>query len=378
MSKVLVAEDEPGLLEFLCELVNGLGHECLRAENGKQAFELARKHQPDMVVTDYMMPVQTGIELIRALRGQLELAHLPVLLLSAGKPPSEEQKEAWRFLSKPVGIETFESAVSEGLAVAAQSRPGRGFQAKPPKEVSPLALTREAMLSWVAHEIKSPLSTALMASQLAIRDLQHGEPMPGLHKRLTVIARQLVRMDELVSSILDAARLHEENLELDLETIDLAAWVKQIVDYWRELQPEHSFFVEDGADIIVKADRERLRQILDNLISNAIKYGGSSKSVRIDIAASEQAVTVSVTDEGEGIAPDELPHIFNRFHRVPGQGGRGHGLGLYIAAALARLHGGELTVHSERGVGSTFTLHLPRSEETRRLQFQKPSQNPTF
>jgi two-component system sensor histidine kinase/response regulator len=92
------------------------------------------------------------------------------------------------------------------------------------------------------------------------------------------------------------------------------------------------------------------------------KYGGPSKKVDITVAQGDREVTISVTDDGKGIAPDQLPQIFNRFHRVPGQGGRGHGLGLYIAAALARLHGGELSVVSELGVGSSFILHLPRAE----------------
>ena len=111
----------------------------------------------------------------------------------------------------------------------------------------------------------------------------------------------------------------------------------------------------------VRGDKERLRQVLDNLLSNAVKYGLPSKMVRIEVSADAGEARISVTDDGRGIPRENLPQVFDRFHRIAGQGGGGHGLGLYIAAALARLHGGELTVDSELERGSTFTLRLPRN-----------------
>ena len=360
MSKVLIAEDEPALLDSYCELVNGLGHEPLPAHDGNQALDLARKQQPDLVVTDMMMPGQSGLDIIRALRADPVLSDVPVILLSAGRPREADRKEAWKFLPKPVNLERFESVILEGLKAAAERGPSKGFYAGPGDSVSPISLAREEMLSWVAHEIKSPLTAALTMCDLANRGVDKHEDPSSLKKRLAVIARQLVRMDELVNSILDAAQLQEGKLELDTEDFDLGDWVAKIADYWKDLQPESKFPVVNGHGVTVTADKERLRQVVDNLISNAIKYGGPSKVVRLDVRSTDTNVFVSVADEGSGIPPEELPHIFNRFHRIAGQGGRGHGLGLYIAAALARLHGGELTVESDLGKGSTFTLNIPR------------------
>lgn len=360
MSKVLVAEDEPALLETFCELVSGLGHECLSAHDGNEALDLARKQHPDLVISDLMMPGKTGLDLIRALKGDPILAKVPVILLSAGRPSEHEKQEAWRFLAKPVNIERFEAAVRDGLQAAEQAGPARGFRAAPGDEVSPITLAREAMLSWVAHEIKSPLSAALTASQLALRGIENNEDAATLEKRLGMIGRQLVRMDELVSSVLDAAQLQDGKLHLDLEDMDIGEWVTKLIDSWRDVHPDYRFEAAIERGLVVMADRERIRQVVDNLISNAIKYGGGAKLVRIDVRSTDHIVVIKVTDEGAGIPPEELPHIFDRFHRVAGQGGRGHGLGLYIAAALARLHGGELTVESRVGRGSTFTLALPR------------------
>jgi signal transduction histidine kinase len=340
--------------------VSNLGHECIRAGDGNQALELARRQLPDLVIADWMMPGRTGTELMSSLRREPALGHVPVILLSAARPSEADQRAAWRFLPKPVALDTFENAVREALAAASHEQQPRSHRAEPSALVSPVELAREAMLSWVAHEIKSPLSAALMANQLAARGLEHHEEPAVLKRRLTVVARQLARMDELVTSILEAARLEEARLELDLERIEISRWVAQVADYWKELHPEYAFPISGGDGLVVEADRERLRQVIDNLISNAIKYGGSSKTVSIGVRADDSDVFISVTDRGAGIPPNELAHIFDRFHRVAGQGGRGHGLGLYIAAALARLHGGNLSVESQVNYGSTFTLRVPR------------------
>jgi two-component system sensor histidine kinase/response regulator len=361
MRKVLVAEDEPALLEFFRELVEGLGHECLEARDGIEAVSIARSQFPDLVITDYMMPGSTGIELIRALREDPRLRHVPTVLMTAGRPPLEQRTEPWLFLHKPVALEEFERAVREGLKAADESHP-RTAPAETRDRISELSLAREDMLSWVSHEIKSPLAAAAMATQLALRKAKSGEPGKALERHLVITARQLARMDELVTSILDAAQLRDGRLKLELERIDVGEWLRKIVAFWKELQPDYELRLrQQSGTISIVGDPERLRQIIDNLISNAIKYGQPSKTVHIDLCASAREVTIAVQDFGRGISPDEQTNIFDRFHRLPGQVGGGHGLGLYIASALARLHHGGISLHSELGKGSTFTLSLPTS-----------------
>jgi two-component system sensor histidine kinase/response regulator len=359
MRKVLVAEDEPALLEFFRELVEGLGHECLEARDGVEAVTIARSQFPDLVVTDYMMPRSNGLDVIRALRDDPSLRHVPTVLMTAGRPAPEQRTEAWLFLQKPVALEEFERAVREGLKAAEDCKP-LAAAADSGDRISDLSLTREDMLSWVSHEIKSPLAAATMATQLALRKAKSGEPGKALERNLVITSRQLARMDELVTSILDAAQLRDGRLKLELEHIDLGEWLRKIIAFWKELQPEYDLLLtQDSGPLSCIGDPERLRQIVDNLISNAIKYGQPSRTIHVDVRASVHEVTISVRDFGPGIPAHERRNIFNRFHRVPGQVGGGHGLGLYIASALAGLHDGRLTLHSEVGQGSTFTLSLP-------------------
>jgi len=360
MSKVLVAEDEPALLESYSELVTGLGHECLAAQDGHQALALARQHRPDLVVTDFMLPGRTGLEVLRELRADPLLGKVPVILMSAGRPPESARQEAWLFLAKPVSLEGFEKALLDGLKASAASALPQGFVPGAPENISPISLAREEMLNWVSHEIKSPLTAAMTSSQLAMRALRNNEAPAALERRLIVIARQLTRMEELVNSILDAAQLQEGRLRLELEELEVSEWLRGITSFWRELHPDYDFVLADVPEVRMEGDGERLRQVLDNLISNAIKYGHPSKVVRLSVQPTEQSIAISVQDEGKGIPPEELPRLFDRFHRVAGQGGRGHGLGLYIATALTRMHGGNISVQSELGRGSTFTVLLPR------------------
>jgi signal transduction histidine kinase len=358
--KVLMAEDEPALLESYSEIITSLGHECVTAHDGNEALALARLHEPDLIVTDFMMPGRTGLQLIEAIKGDPALSSVPVILITAGRPPEPQLRDAWLTLRKPLALEEFERAVERGLAVSATGKKPRGSNATAPDDVSPLTLAREEMLSWVSHEIKSPLAAAMTAAHLALRDVKSDLDPRALERRLGVIVRQLTRMDELATSILDAAQLQNDNLKLDLEDFRLDEWLSDLIAFWKDLNPEYEFELHDGANVVLHADRERLRQILENLISNAVKYGKRSKRITVDVDSTGDYIAIHVRDEGPGIPREQLGNIFNRFQRVPGQSGRGHGLGLYIAAALARLHGGALTVESELGKGSTFTLTLPR------------------
>lgn len=358
MGLVLIADDEPALLESLCDVIEGLGYECVTAHDGDELFDLARARRPDLVVTDYMMPGKDGVEAIRALRETAGLSHVPVILVSAGLPRGAE--EAWRFLNKPLALDEFQQCVTEGLRV---SRERTGEDPAPPPEplASPISFAREEMLNWVAHEIKSPLSAAMMSAQLIRRGLDTGEKTGPLRRRIEIVVRQLQRMDELVRSILDAARLQEGKLGLKSARVDMCELLTHAAAFWRESYPENKFALNmPDTPMFVNADSERVRQVLDNLVSNAVKYGLPSVQVELELALNDELISVHVTDHGRGIPQGHIAQLFDRFHRV-GAGGRGHGLGLYIARALARLHGGELHAASDEGRGSTFTLSLPRN-----------------
>lgn len=350
---VLIADDEQGLLDIFVEVISGRGHKAVAATDGDAALTLARQHHPNLILADYMMPRRTGLELLRALRTENGFGRVPVVLMSAGRPRGVE--EAWRFLSKPISLEDLENVVNEGLSMN-----GAGRTAAKPLNVSPLALAREDMLNWVAHEIRSPLGTALLS--IAVLDRQLSERAADLKPRAETVRRQLVKMNELVTSILEAASLEDGQITLRRAIWNVNDFVTEVVDDWRQSYLGVTIALRpalENAPVLI--DRVRMRQVLDNLVSNAIKYAGAEKPIEIVVDAVEDQVTISVVDRGPGIPPEQAARVFDRFYRADDSPGRGHGLGLYIAAAVTRLHGGSLKLASEPGVGSTFTVHLTRA-----------------
>jgi len=356
MSLVLVAEDEEALLEVFSEVLEDLGHRVVRASNGEEALMLARTETPDLVISDHMMPRRTGMQLLYAMRSEPTLADVPFVLLSAARPPGREDAET--FLAKPVDLATFEKTVS-----AALSRHNRSQVQTPPSPrdtASALSVAREEMLNWVAHELKTPLSSARLNVQLLLRKmLRRGAPDDEQRSAESVM-RQLDQMNGLVTSILDASRLADGKLELQRVRAPLVPFLQEVVQDWSEAQPEVTFRLDAQEPPERMAfDVERTRQILNNLLSNAVKYRGDSREVDIRTTLDPGAVLIHVRDRGVGIPAAALPHVFDRFRRADNQQGRGHGLGLFIASSLARLHGGSLSARSSIGEGSTFTLRLP-------------------
>jgi signal transduction histidine kinase len=356
---VLIAEDEEGLLEVFSSVVTALGHTVLSAHAGDEALGLAQAHQPDLIISDHMMPGMTGMELLRMVRQDERLADTPFILVSAALP--QGAREANAYLAKPVSLEAFEHAVQQGL-LAAEAKEGRS-EGVPLTQTSKTALNlaRAEMLSWVAHEIKTPLSAARLNLELMIRQLS-GDEADAQRRRGLLALQQLNRMATLVSSVLEASQLSDGRIKLQREPCDLAAFLQDVTRYWRDTRPDVEFALALPLETVTAmVDPERVRQILNNLVSNAVKYGGAAARVELSLERSPGRVLIAVTDHGQGMDAAELPRIFDRFHRAEGSTGQGHGLGLYIAAALARLHGGTLQVRSERGEGTTFTLSLPLS-----------------
>jgi len=353
-SLVLVADDEEPTLEILTTVVKDLGHQVLAARDGEEALRLALHHGPDLIITDFMMPHRTGIELIRAVRAEESLAATPIILISAASPAGA--KEATRFFGKPVHLGDLEETIARLLA----ERPSAAHERVAPVEGPLSRSTRPEALNWVAHELKSPLSAVRMSVELLRRRLEViGDEQD--QARVQVILRGLDRMTSLMNSVLDAAAIGEGKLALRPTPVDLVQFVTRTIALWRDLHPDFELaLTAPDEPIHMQLDEPRMQQILENLLSNAIKYGGARKRVEVQLAARGGQVVVSVRDFGPGIPAAELPHLFERFHRAAGTSGHGHGLGLFIAAALAKLHGGTLGVGSTLGQGSTFSLSLPR------------------
>jgi two-component system, OmpR family, sensor histidine kinase MtrB len=210
----------------------------------------------------------------------------------------------------------------------------------------------------VAHELRTPL-TALVAEASLLADHLADMP-PGARRPAELLVADVTRLRDLVEDLMEISRLDAGMEPVRPERVDLTSLVKAFVRAQR--WEERVAVSGDGAAVHV--DPGRLERIVSNLVANALEHGDGAVSVRVGRDSAQAFVEVS--DRGGGIAPEHLPHLFERFYKAdPARGGRGSGLGLAIARENARLLGGELDVWSEPGRGSRFTLRLPVTQPLR-------------
>jgi two-component system, LuxR family, sensor kinase FixL len=228
---------------------------------------------------------------------------------------------------------------------------------------------RDEFLSIASHELRTPVTALQLQLQLLQRAAQRSieQLPPMLDDKIEALERQTRRISILVNALLDVSRMRLGRLELRYELLDLVDLCRETVNHLRdELERSGSALEVDlRGPAIGRFDRMRIEQVLTNLLVNAAKFGeGKPITVRVD--ANPIHARITVVDRGIGIPREEQERVFHRFERaVPSEHFGGLGLGLYIAHQIVAAHGGEIRVESEPGVGSTFTVVVPRQPVAR-------------
>lgn len=220
---------------------------------------------------------------------------------------------------------------------------------------------KNEFVSTVSHDLKNPLSSIMLAADLLGRAGELNERQEGLKQR---ILETVQYMNELVSDLLNLGRI-EARIGMAREPFDLALLVHDVYEFLRPQaeEKEQALLVEMPEAVQVVGDRGQIRQVLANLVGNAIKYTPAGGRVRLAVAQGEgNLVVVRVEDNGIGIPAADLPHVFDKFYRVQSeatQGIKGTGLGLAIVRSIVEAHGGRIWAESVEGEGSTFAFYLP-------------------
>jgi two-component system OmpR family sensor kinase len=211
-----------------------------------------------------------------------------------------------------------------------------------------------------SHELRTPLTSV---RGLADYGLQQGgaASRDELLRLMSLIARESDRLGRLVADLLLLARF-DAGRPLDRQPVDLASIAAQAVQQARLVGPARPITLQAAEPVIVDADEERLRQVIDNLIGNALQHTPDGSPVTVTVTSDQGTGRLTVADQGPGLTPEQASHVFDRFYRTDGARTRasgGTGLGLAIAASLAEAHGGQLTVDTAPGLGAAFQLWLP-------------------
>ncbi|NTU79674.1 MAG: GAF domain-containing protein [Chloroflexales bacterium] len=241
-----------------------------------------------------------------------------------------------------------------------------------------LERAKDEFLAVAAHELRSPLAAVRSYADLLLRrEQQRSEADPRDLHGLTILTQQVSHMLRMVDNLLDVSRIDAGQIDLQLQRTNLVTLASQVLDQQRPAAGAHRLALEADEDvIIVECDTLRIRQVLTNLISNAIKYSPAEGGItlrlrRVDVSSPEAAewaldwpaAVVCVTDEGGGIPLEQQARLFQRYYRARSSRAEGLGLGLYLSRQFVQMHGGAIWVESVEGAGSTFAFALPLPHE---------------
>ena len=286
-----------------------------------------------------------------------------VPLVVAGAPAYP--RENWRAAFVQIAVASLAGFTIQRLM--SQSRDRARLMASQNRRLQELDRAKDEVVALVSHELRTPLTSIAGYVELLAEDAAAGGPVT--HRQfLATVTRNVNRLTGLVDDLLFVARIDEGKTQLVIDRIDIAEMLGQAIDASRPAADAKTISLDlalDG-DIALRGDHQRLAQVFDNLIGNAIKFTPAGGRVAVRGRRRGDRVEVEVEDTGVGIPADELPSLFTRFFRATTARAieaPGTGLGLVIASSIVESHGGSITVRSDVGVGTTFAVTLPRDPQ---------------
>ncbi|MGH2799695.1 MAG: sensor histidine kinase [Thermoleophilaceae bacterium] len=408
--RILVVDDEESVAVTIQAILEMDGHEVVTAASGKAALEALRDGSFDLVLTDLRLQDLDGLRVIEAVR---ERSPDTITIVLTGYASLDSAVRALRegaygYLLKPCDVEELRHTIARGLERRALGQQLRqrvaeleqanatisGLNADLERRVEAataelrqnverlkeLDELKSQFISIASHELKTPVTAMSGFLQVAVRRLQrflaaakaeaNGSPdeVRQVVAQLEIVSRQTGRLARLIDELLDVSRLQSGRLALEKTEVDLAALSREVAERLQHTAPRHVLRVHSAAPSSVVVDRDRIEQVLDNLVVNAIKYSPKGGPVDIEVGGEGDQARISVRDRGIGIPRDELDSIFGPFYRSQDRRARevgGMGLGLHISKEIVERHGGRIWAESEPRQGATFHVALPRKDGPR-------------
>ena len=367
MAKVLCVEDEPRIREsIVAELVDA-GYETVEAANGDEGMEAILEHDPDLVLCDITMPEKDGYELLTELReNHPQKSNTPFVFISARANREHiiagKRLGADDYLTKPIDFEVLLATVESRLRQV-----NRMEELRLTKEQAERAnQAKIRFMNSMTHELRTPLNAIIGFSELLIGESSGPIGSDDYLEYAEFIRQSGHELLDKFSDILDLANLEAGKLKLHPEPIDMASTMRSCIVFLDGAARAGKVTVEHRiADDLppLTADAEMVRKILIALLGNALRYSPPGSQVRMDVDADEDhGIAVTVSDDGAGIRPEDIPRLLTPFGQIDidlDSDHKGVGMGLALAKALAERHGGDLTLESEPDKGTQVTVRLP-------------------
>ena len=365
--KILIVDDVVSNVLLLKILLTNEKFQVCTANNGTSCIEMAKKEHPDLILLDVMMPDISGFDTAVILKKDDETKEIPIIFLTALNTPADLvhgfQVGANDFLTKPFNKEELVMRVMQQISLVAAKR----IIEKQNAELLATLNNRDKMYSVIAHDLRSPMASIRMVLNLVVQSSSPDTVGAELYALLDQANRESEEVHDLLDNLLKWTKSQTGRLNVVLQDLDLNDIIPGVVEIFDMIAQTKNIKLElQGTDqkLIVSADNDMLKTVVRNFMSNAIKFSPEGSSIEIIMQKEGDFAKVSVRDHGVGIAADRIDTIFHKGETTYGTGGEeGSGLGLQLCQDFARKIGGDCTVESVEGQGSTFSVLIPLKKD---------------
>ena len=361
-SSILIVDDEKTNILYLNRILSA-DYDIYTAKDGAKGIKLANDYSPDLILLDIVMPGMDGYEVLSVLKESEKTKAVPVIFITGLTGDENETKGlalgADDYISKPFNDEIVRLRVRNQIKIIKQMRTIIS------KELAEYKSRAKAeFLSRMSHEMRTPMNAIMGITTVA----QMEDDINIIQSQLKAIEHSSRSMLNLIDDMLDIANINDEKATLVYSDFNIRAMVRAVLDQTKEIkkQKKQSLSVDIDADVpeIIYADEKRLFQVLNNLLSNSVKFTGVQGQIQLKISAGENngetvALRFEVADNGIGINKTQQEKIFLLFEQADESKNRnfeGAGSGLFIAKHIVEMMGGQIWVESEPGQGSKFVI----------------------
>jgi len=364
MTKILVIEDEERLRENIAQILEFGDYEVQMAENGLVGVELARQHQPDLIVCDIMMRELDGFDVLKQVRNDPDTANVPFIFLTA-----KADRDSMRY-GMELGADDYVTKpfTTDELLKAVSSRLKRHTDIRKEAEQQ-LEQARQQLARMVAHELRTPLVSINAVLEIITRQLDYlgPEQMQELlgtlgsgSKRLNRVVEQMVLLTQLESGVLSQEAVAQSGMTMPiwealLPTANLARRIAS-------KNPNVDIHIEEhDRETLVRCSPAAFKQAIAELIANAITFSPDGGAIRIVQWVADGAIWISIEDQGPGMTPEQIEQAVRGFQQVNRESHeqQGMGVGLALARRILEAHGGRLEIQSAPGSGTQVYVGLP-------------------
>jgi len=364
-SLILVVDDISKNLQVVGTMLRKEDYRVVPATSGAQALERVRAEPPDLVLLDLMMPEMDGLEVCRRLKADPWTQQIPVIFLTASNEMehlvSGFSAGAVDYVTKPFNAPELLARVRTHLELKHARQRLREMNDE-----------KNEFMGIVAHDLRNPLGAITGYAEIISEEALSIEPQPPFASALREMAECSARirdtsrrMVEMVQKLLDANRIERGEMKLNLAPTELTSLLASVVESQRPraaAKQQTLHLQNEAPPVRVLVDPGMMVQVLENLVSNAVKYSPPGKNIFVRLKKAANTVRCEVQDEGPGLSPEDQQKLFGKFARLsakPTGGEHATGLGLSIVKRMVEAMSGKVWCESETGKGATFIVTLP-------------------